>query len=175
MALTPDTLTRHELIGLPVRVADAPNADLVGICGRVVSETMRTISVACESGAKQVPKRGTTFEFALAPSNSATDCIGAVTDATSVHTDEAAGYFGRESAEGSSHRRRRKDSGSASERGSDTAGTFPRQSGSSASRDAGSLVGRGDCEGVVYVTVDGTRLLSRPAERTERAGDSKWR
>ncbi|MFB6242536.1 MAG: ribonuclease P, partial [Halobaculum sp.] len=32
----------------------------------------------------------------------------------------------------------------------------------------------GGCEDVVYVTVDGTRLLSRPADRTERAGDSTW-
>ncbi|MFT4891484.1 MAG: ribonuclease P protein subunit POP4, partial [Halobacteriales archaeon] len=45
MPLTPETLPRHELVGLPVRVADAPNPDLVGIEGRVVRETMRTLVV----------------------------------------------------------------------------------------------------------------------------------
>ena len=66
MPLTPETVTRHELAGLPVRVVAADNPDLVGIEGRVVGETMRTLRVATgASRAKVVPKAGTTFEFAL--------------------------------------------------------------------------------------------------------------
>ena len=65
MPLTPETLPRHELVGLPVRVADAPNPDLVGIEGRVVRETMRTLVVDTDSGVRQVPKAGATFEFRL--------------------------------------------------------------------------------------------------------------
>jgi ribonuclease P protein subunit POP4 len=147
MALTPETLTRHELNGLRVAVADAPNPDLVGICGRVVGETMRTLRVAVGSdGAsdasvvasrvKQVPKRDSTFEFEL-PRGDDPAC-----------TDEAAGAA--------------KASGTASELRSETASGL----------DAGQS---GRCQGAAYVTVDGTRLLSRPALRTEKRGDSLWR
>jgi len=75
MPLTPETLPRHELVGLPVRVADAPNPDLVGIEGRVVRETMRTLVVDGPAGAsrdRQVPKQGSTFEFALTDEPAAT-------------------------------------------------------------------------------------------------------
>ncbi|AUX08337.1 ribonuclease P protein subunit POP4 [Halalkaliarchaeum desulfuricum] len=147
--LTPETIAKHELAGLPVRVADASSADSVGIHGRVVRETMRTLVIATDSGEKVVPKRGTTFEFAL------------VADPTREPTDEAAGD--------------RKAPGSASERGSDTAGLFSRQSGSSGSETDPARSARSEREDVVYVTVDGDRLLSRPAERTENAGVSTWR
>ncbi|MFB6107365.1 MAG: ribonuclease P protein component 1 [Haloplanus sp.] len=129
MPLTPETLTRHELVGLHARVADAASADAVGIAGRVVSETMRTLSLSSGDRVRQVPKQGTTFEFAL-------PC-----------TDEAADAA--------------KASGTASKLPSETAGLRAGQS--------------GGCEGVAYVTVDGTRLLSRPALRTEKAGVSAWR
>ncbi|WP_135828256.1 ribonuclease P protein component 1 [Halorussus halobius] len=126
MPLTPETLTRHELNGLPVRVVDAANPALVGIEGRVVAETRGTLSVASADRVRQVQKQGSTFEFAL--------------------TDEPADRANR--------------SGTASERGSETAGVRAGQS--------------GPCDGVAYVTVDGARLLSRPALRTEKAGDSTW-
>jgi len=127
MALTPETLIRHELVGLRVRVVESTNPDNVGIGGRVVSETMRTLVVE-DDRVWRVPKRGTTFEFAL------------------PRTDEAA------DAE--------KASGTASELSSETAGR------------TGQSV---DCEDVAYVTVDGARLLSRPALRTEKAGVTTWR
>jgi ribonuclease P protein subunit POP4 len=103
MPLTPATLTRHELIGRPVRVVAASNPDLVGIAGEVVMETTRTLSIerrpeAGEQGERrvwQVPKGDATFEF--------------------------------------------------------------------------------DLPGGETVTVEGARLVARPARRTERTGDSKWR
>ena len=96
MALTPATLTRHELIGLPARVAAASNPDLVGIDGDVVAETTRTLSIEGTSERVwQVPKADATFEFSLP-------------------TGET-------------------------------------------------------------VTVEGDVLVERPARRTERTGDSKWR
>ena len=139
MALTPETLPRHELNGRRVAVVDAPNPDLVGISGRVVRETTRTLAIEGEQrGASRVwtvPKPGTTFEFALS-------------DRASEHaTDEAAPD--------------REAGGTASERSSETAGS---ESGQSGAR-----------EGAAYVTVDGTRLLSRPAQRSENTGDSLWR
>jgi ribonuclease P protein subunit POP4 len=130
MPLTPETLTRHELVGLHARVVDATNPDLVGVSGRVVSETERTLSLEDASRVRQVPKRGATLEFEL-----------------DAPTDEAAEVA--------------KASGTPSKLPSETAGVRAGQS--------------GGCEGGAYVTVDGARLLSRPALRSEKAGDSTWR
>ncbi|WP_248896163.1 ribonuclease P protein component 1 [Haloplanus halobius] len=129
MALTPETLCRHELIGLHARVVESTNPDTVGISGRVVDETMRTLSLSAGDRVWCLPKRGTTFEFEI-------PC-----------TDEAADAA--------------KASGTAPKLPSETAGPQAGQS--------------GGCEDAAYVTVDGTRLLSRPALRTEKTGVSTWR
>lgn len=163
MSLTPETLTRHELNGLPVRVADAASADAVGISGRVVLETMQMLHIDDGSRVRQVPKQGTTFEFCLPNSSSDVDQVSA-----SERTDEAADV--------------REASGSTSQLGSETAGVRPGQSGPSAATprqgsgasQKGGDSAQGECKDAVYVTVDGAQLLSRPATRTERAGDSTW-
>ncbi|MFC4357283.1 ribonuclease P protein component 1 [Halobium salinum] len=180
MSLTPETLTRHELNGLSARVVDADNPDLVGVAGRVVVETQQTLHLDDGTRVRQVPKRGTAFEFELvdddalgfehgadtrSASETAGDGPGAATEADRVDaptaTDEAA--------------ERRKASGSVSKRGSETPGVRPGQSGSTheGSRDADSA--SRDRQDTVYVTVDGVTLLSRPAHRTETTGDSRWR
>jgi len=151
--ISPDTLVRHELIGLPVRVADADSDAHVGIAGRVLSETFGTLVVRTRSGDKRVPKSGATFEFG-------------VVETPTARTDEAAD-------DGQS-------SGSTSQLGSDTTGVRPRQSSPSGSTSvvtgdgAGPASQHGECKDVVYATVDGERLRHRPAERTER-GVTQWR
>lgn len=173
MALTPETLTRHELNGLRVEVTEAANPDLVGIAGRIVVETMRTLHVdVSESSAfagqpdadasgetgsrvKQVPKQGTTLRFEI-PSTAADPETG------SVRTDEPADV--------------EKASGTASKLPSETAGVEAGQSdGPAGDASAASRTTSENCEGAAYVTVDGARLLSRPALRTEKAGDTTWR
>ncbi|MFC3958681.1 ribonuclease P protein component 1 [Halovivax cerinus] len=148
MPLTPETLPRHELTGLPVRVVESDDLGRVGIEGRVVFETTNTLHIECvpleaelggdeaadsrdgETRVVTVPKVGTTFEFAI--------------------TDDAAGD--------------RKAPGT----GSKLADTQP--AGESETDSASDGAG----EGVAYVTVDGSRLQERPARRTETAGDSPW-
>jgi ribonuclease P protein subunit POP4 len=103
--LTPETLVRHELAGLSVRVVDATHEGYVGIEGTVVDETTNTLLVGTDSGVRRVPKAAATFEFAIPADDGETD-----------GTDE-----------------------------------------------------------VSYVVVEGTRLVARPARRTELTGDSKWR
>ena len=178
MALTPETLTRHELNGLSVRVVDAANPDLVGIAGRVVIETMQTLQIDDGTRVRQVPKRGVTLEFALT-AGEPTFTDGGYPSVTQSRTDEAAGTRRGPLDESSVSRRRRKAPGSTFKRESETAGEFPGQSGSTRSGspdgDGRTPSRTGDCEDVVYVTVDGAQLLSRPAHRTENAGDSKWR
>ena len=136
-APTPETLSRHELAGLPVRVVDATNPALVGIEGRVRQETRNTLVVDDGEASRVVPKAEATFEFAL--------------------TDETAGSCADSSTESAP----REGPGTASEPDAPNDSGFP-------------TVDRCDGEGVAYVTVDGARLLSRPALRTEHTGDSKW-
>ncbi|WP_277553410.1 ribonuclease P protein subunit [Halobaculum limi] len=155
MARTPETLTRHELRGLPVRVVAAASDAHVGLAGVVVSESMRTLTVRTARGDKRVPKEGTTFRFVLSAQESG-DGVGR------RHTqpiDEAAGD--------------RKAPGSAFELPSSTHPTLAGEQGQY--ETAGVRAGQSDgCEDAVSVTVDGARLLSRPAFRTERAGDHQW-
>ena len=221
MALTPETITRHELIGLHVAVADAANPDLIGIRGRVIAETMQTLKIEsmptltvtsnhtsvdtqesahdhphpcsegqCDTQIKQVPKRDSVFEFCLClepaiktdsvstltrrhPQKSLSDEAEKSTQHSSLThesnmniTDEAAGVA--------------KTSGTTSNHRLDTAGEAQQHSDlplcQSNRPTPGSLVQNAEmCEDAAYVTVDGTRLLSRPALRTEKAGDSLWR
>jgi ribonuclease P protein subunit POP4 len=65
MPLTPETLPKHELVGLHVRVVESTDPGRVGIEGTVVRETMQTLAIGGDSGVRQVPKRGSTFEFAI--------------------------------------------------------------------------------------------------------------
>ncbi len=81
--LTPETLPRHELVGLDVEVVSASNPDLVGLAGEVTTETTKTLGIErAESGGDiddpdsetpttgasrvaTVPKADATFAFAL--------------------------------------------------------------------------------------------------------------
>jgi len=101
MPLTPETLPRHELVGLAVEVVAGSNPDVVGLEGTVVTETTRTLGIEGSDRVWHVPKDGTAFTFDLG------------------------------------------------------------QSADVAANDR--------------VRVDGDRLVSRPARRTETTGDSQWR
>ena len=65
--MTPETLLAHELVGLRVRVVEATNDDLLGLAGRVVSETTNTLRVEPARGerVRTVPKAVATLEFEL--------------------------------------------------------------------------------------------------------------
>jgi len=75
MALTAETLTRHELVGLEVQVVSASNPDAVGIEGEVVTETTRTLGIETEGQVSHVPKEGATFEWTL-PSGEVVETVG---------------------------------------------------------------------------------------------------
>ncbi len=63
--ITPYNLHRHELIGLPVRVADSSHPQLIGIEGRVVNETRNTLTIEMAGQEKIIPKKNVTFHFTL--------------------------------------------------------------------------------------------------------------
>ena len=208
--LTPETITRHELAGLPVRVASAPGSQ-DGTVGRVLRETTQTLVIRTLSGDRQVPKEGTVFEFAigarLSARPAASDPFVGPTDGTGTEatsgvsapdgqmsarergTEQQDHDDGDRDREGSSPTDEaagdRKAPGTVSQLGSETTGVRPRQSGPSGPPVQGAPANQdnavdgvgsdsGECEDIAYVTVDGIRLLSRPAERTEQ-GVSTWR
>ncbi|QLG48807.1 ribonuclease P protein component 1 [Natrinema halophilum] len=153
MALTPETLPRHELNGLPVRVVESDDSSRVGLDGRVVIETTKTLSIEIrESGESRVvtvPKSGSTFEFAI--TDEAADS-GKESGTASKLADTQPGGFERSEAAD------RAGGDAADHRGDDSAWNHRHAAG----------------EDGAYVTVDGSRLLSRPARRTETSGDSPW-
>lgn len=74
--LTTETLPRHELIGLQVRVVESCDPTLIGCAGEVVMETANTLTISTDvddeatadrggNRTRQVPKAVVTFEFAL--------------------------------------------------------------------------------------------------------------
>ena len=156
MALTPETLPRHELNGLRVEVVDASNPDLVGIAGRVVVETMQTFHIEC------------------VPSETERDGDGD-SEAQSA-SDRASGRGPRAEAveaDGESRVRQVPKQGSTFEFViTDEAAASARTAGTASEPEGASGHAGND---VAHVTVDGARLLSRPALRTEHTGDSLWR
>jgi len=65
MPLTPETLTRHELVGLDVEVVAASNPDAIGISGCVVMETTQLLTIERDARVWHVPKADATFAFSL--------------------------------------------------------------------------------------------------------------
>jgi len=63
MPLTPETLTRHELVGLDVEVVAASNPDAIGISGSVVMETTQLLTIERDTRVWHVPKDSATFAF----------------------------------------------------------------------------------------------------------------
>lgn len=58
-------VARGELIGLTATVVESADAGLVGLSGKVVDETLRTLSLRRGDGrVARVGKRGSTFDFA---------------------------------------------------------------------------------------------------------------
>jgi len=65
MPLTPETLPRHELVGLDCEVVAASNPDVIGISGTVVMETTQMLTLEGADRVWHVPKDSATFAFEL--------------------------------------------------------------------------------------------------------------
>lgn len=63
--ITPKNITRHELIGLEVRVVESTDPTLKDIHGKVIDETKNTLTVEVNGKRKVVPKGVCTFLFKL--------------------------------------------------------------------------------------------------------------
>lgn len=52
-----------ELIGRKTEVKNSTDKGKIGIKGKVVNETLNTITIETEKGEKKIPKKTTTFKF----------------------------------------------------------------------------------------------------------------
>jgi ribonuclease P protein subunit POP4 len=68
--ISPETLTRHELVGLSVRVIEDAD-DRAGVAGEIVDETTRTLIIETDGRTKTVPKAEATFAVDLPDGGSA--------------------------------------------------------------------------------------------------------
>ncbi|OYT53453.1 MAG: ribonuclease P [Candidatus Altiarchaeales archaeon ex4484_2] len=64
MTITPLNILRHELIGLRANVVDSKHQGH-GCEGRVVDETLNTVTLKTRYGEKKIPKKDSLFEFTL--------------------------------------------------------------------------------------------------------------
>ena len=98
MPLTPETLTRHELVGLDVEVVAASNPDAVGISGRVVMETTQLLTVERDARVWHVPKADATFAFDL-PSGSSEAHSASTGVSNAERADRSSGQRPRDSGD----------------------------------------------------------------------------
>jgi|TARA_Y100000310_G_C20685603_1_gene818727 ribonuclease P protein subunit POP4 len=65
MAITPENLPKHELIGLKISVVKSTDKTQVGLQGQIIGETRNTIIVQTSKGEKTVQKKGAVFKILL--------------------------------------------------------------------------------------------------------------
>jgi ribonuclease P protein subunit POP4 len=65
MPITPYNLVRHELIGLEVEIKNSTNKNQMGLKGKVIDETFKTLKIETDKGEKVIPKDITIFIFTL--------------------------------------------------------------------------------------------------------------
>ena len=77
MNLTPESLARHELIGLEVNVEASSNPGQIGLSGQVVDETRNTFLLETKSKVVRLAKKNTSLDFTL-PSGQMVRIAGSV-------------------------------------------------------------------------------------------------
>ncbi|MCK9440006.1 MAG: ribonuclease P protein subunit [Methanothrix sp.] len=65
MNLNPESLARHELIGLEMLVASSSNPGQVGLSGQVVDETRNTFLLETKAKVLRLAKKNTNLIFTL--------------------------------------------------------------------------------------------------------------
>jgi len=65
VSLTPESLARHELIGLEVRVEDSSNTGQIGLSGQVIDETRNTLLLETNGRVLRLAKKDTSLVFTL--------------------------------------------------------------------------------------------------------------
>ena len=80
MAITPENIVKHELIGLKAEIVDAKNKANTGIKGKIVNETHHTLDIETTKGDKKLFKKNITFRVRL-PSKQVVEIDGKTIEA----------------------------------------------------------------------------------------------
>jgi len=65
MAITPENLLKHELIGLKAEVLTSNDRNQKGLAGKVIGETKNTLILRTSKGEKIIQKKGAVFKMFL--------------------------------------------------------------------------------------------------------------
>lgn len=63
--ITKKNFLRHEFIGLEAKVIESSNNENIGLQGKIIDETKKTIKIEDRKGEKVIPKKNTIFELKL--------------------------------------------------------------------------------------------------------------
>ena len=63
--ITPENITRHELIGLETSIVESNNLQIVGLHGKVIDETKSMLTIETPTGVKNMPKENSIWKFDL--------------------------------------------------------------------------------------------------------------
>lgn len=63
--ITQDNITKHEMIGMNVKIIRSTNPQIVGLNGTVVDETKSMFTLKTVKGFKMVAKKDSVWEFLL--------------------------------------------------------------------------------------------------------------
>jgi len=65
MPIKPFNLVRHELIDLEIEIKKSSNKSQIGIKGKVINETFKTLKIETKKGEKVIQKKDTILIFNL--------------------------------------------------------------------------------------------------------------
>ena len=63
--ITPENITRHELIGLDTSIVESNNLQIVGLHGKIIDETKSMFTIETQTGVKNMPKENSVWKFDL--------------------------------------------------------------------------------------------------------------
>lgn len=63
--ITPENITRHELIGLDTSIVQSTNLQVIGLSGKIVDETKSMFSIQTSTGVKSMPKADSIWQFTI--------------------------------------------------------------------------------------------------------------
>ena len=63
--ITPENITRHELIGLETSIVESNNLQVVGLRGKIINETKSMLTIETQTGVKNMPKENSVWRFDL--------------------------------------------------------------------------------------------------------------
>jgi ribonuclease P protein subunit POP4 len=63
--ITPENITRHELIGLETTISESNNSQVIGLHGKIIDETKSMFTIETSTGMKHMPKVDSMWKFNL--------------------------------------------------------------------------------------------------------------